>query len=206
MAARFIYLVDDDELVRAWLLSLLSPHQNLLIFPFGCGEDFLAEIDERPGGVVLLDYNMPGIDGLEVLRRISSATPKFGVVVLTAQGATRLVVEAWKLGAIDFLEKPCEPAVLLEVVNNAFSTVEQDQHARSVVHSAKTLIGTLTPREADVLTGLVKGNTNKDIAQDLDISPRTIEIYRANMMQKLGVRNLSEALRIAFAANFVGDD
>lgn len=205
MTTRNIYIVDDDDAVRAGLQALLSIQPNLMIFPYRSGDEFLAAIDTMQPGCVLLDYNMPGTNGLEVLRQIVSLRPKFGVIILTGQGATSIAVQAWKLGALDFLEKPCDPQVLLEVVSNAFSTVERDHHAACVVEAAQMAIARLTPREKEVFTGLVAGHANKIIGYNLGISPRTVEIHRANLMDKLNVRSLSDALRIAFAAGFIVD-
>ncbi|WP_404367808.1 response regulator transcription factor [Sphingomonas sp. MMS24-J45] len=202
MSTRSIYIVDDDEAVRAGMQALLSVKPNLLIFPYRSGDDFLAQLDDMQSGCVLLDYDMPGANGLDVLRELSAVSPKFGAIILTGRGATSVAVQAWKLGALDFLEKPCEPQVLLEVVENAFSKLEQDQHAAARVETAQQAIAKLTPREREVLAGLVAGSANKVIGYELDISPRTVEIHRANLMDKLGVRSLSEALRVAFAADF----
>lgn len=202
MSTRSIYIVDDDESVRAGLQALLSIQPNLLIFPYRSGDDFLAAMGDMQSGCVLLDYDMPGANGLDVLRGISSVSPKFGAIILTGRGATAIAVQAWKLGALDFLEKPCDPLVLMEVVENAFSKLEQDQHAAARVDAARQAIAKLTPREREVLAGLVAGSANKVIGYELDISPRTVEIHRANLMDKLGVRSLSEALRVAFAADF----
>jgi two-component system response regulator FixJ len=127
---------------------------------------------------------------------------KFATIILTGHGAISIAVQALKLGAFDFLEKPCDPAVLIQLVEQACTALEEDQRAQSVVQNARDTIARLTPRERDVLTGLLEGRSNKAIGYDLDISPRTVEIHRANLMDKLGVRSLSEALRIAIAAGF----
>lgn len=202
MSTRSIYIVDDDEAVRAGMQALLSIKPNLLIFPYRSGDEFLAALDDMQSGCVLLDYDMPGANGLDVLRELSTLSPKFGAIILTGRGATSIAVQAWKLGALDFLEKPCDPLVLMEVVENAFSKLEHDQHAAARIETAQQAIARLTPREREVLAGLVAGSANKVIGYELDISPRTVEIHRANLMDKLGVRSLSEALRVAFAADF----
>ncbi len=202
MASRCIYIVDDDKLVREGLQFLLSTQSDLLIFPCRSGDEFLEGIEDKPGGCVLLDYKMPGISGLEVLRQVAEMKPKFVTIMLTGQGEISIAVQALKLGAYDFLEKPCNPAILIQVVEQACGALEQDQRAQSVVEDAKATIARLTPRERDVLAGLLEGRANKAIGFDLDISPRTVEIHRANLMDKLGVRSLSEALRIAIAAGF----
>jgi two-component system response regulator FixJ len=206
MATRSIYIVDDDQSVRAALQSLLSTQPNLMIYSYRSGDDFLAEIDDLQPGCILLDYNMPGRDGLEVLRQLAALPRRFGVIILTGQGAISVAVQAWKLGALDFLEKPCDPATLIAVVQNAFSTIEENRLDVSLTDRAQNAIASLSQRERDVLMGLVEGRGNKLIAYDLDISPRTVEIHRANMMNKLDVRSLSEALRIAFAAGLIPSD
>ncbi|AOH82910.1 two-component system response regulator [Sphingomonas panacis] len=203
MTTRSVYVVDDDLPVRTALQSLLSTQPNLMVFGYRSGDDFLAEIATLEPGCILLDYDMPGRNGLSVLREIGSLAPKFGAIILTGQGATSIAVQAWKLGALDFLEKPCDPAVLLDVVNKAFSQIERDQLAISFAEHARSAIASLSARERDVLTGLIDGRANKVIAYDLNLSPRTVEIYRANLMAKLNVRSLSEALRIAFAAGLI---
>jgi two-component system, LuxR family, response regulator FixJ len=202
MASRCIYIVDDDKLVREGLQFLLSTQPDLLVFPCRSGDDFLAGIEDKPGGCVLLDYKMPGTSGLEVLRQVAEMKPKFATIMLTGQGEIAIAVQALKLGAFDFLEKPCNPAVLIQVVEQACTALEEDQRAQAVVQDARDTIARLTPRERDVLAGLLEGRANKAIGYDLDISPRTVEIHRANLMDKLGVRSLSEALRIAISAGF----
>jgi len=203
MSTRSIYIVDDDQSVRTALHSLLSTRSDLLVFSYKSGTDFISQVGELEPGCVLLDYDMPGLNGVEVLREISALPRKFGVIVLTGQGATDIAIKAWKLGALDFLEKPCEPAVLMRVIEAAFATLDRDRHALLLAERAKAAISNLSSRERDVLMGLIEGRANKVIAHDLNISPRTVEIYRANMMAKLNVRSLSEALRIAFAAGLI---
>lgn len=206
MTTRSIYIVDDDDSVRAGLQGLLSMQSDVLLLPYRSGDAFLADIDTMQPGCILLDYNMPGTDGLGVLRQIQHLKPKFGAIILTGQGATAIAVQAWKLGALDFLEKPCDPTVLLDVVKSAFTTLEHDQHSVALVQTAQASIAKLTTREKEVLARLVEGCANKVIGHELDISPRTVEIHRANMMDKLGVRSLSEALRIAFSAGLIPAD
>lgn len=203
MTTRSIYIVDDDQSVRTALQSLLSTQPNYMVFGYRSGDDLIAAIGDLEPGCILLDYGMPGRNGLDVLRELAGLPRKFGAIMLTGQGATAIAVQAWKLGALDFLEKPCDPMLLFKVVESAFSTIEQDQKAVSLAERARTAIDRLSPREKDVLKGLVEGRANKVIAYELDLSPRTVEIYRANLMTKLNVRSLSEALRIAFAAGLI---
>ncbi|WP_084446076.1 response regulator transcription factor [Sphingomonas sp. TDK1] len=196
---RTIYIVDDDDAVRASLHSLLSVRPDLIVRGYRSGDAFLEQESELDPGVVLLDFHMPGSSGLDVLTTLDRA-PKFVPIVLTGQGNVGLAVQAMKAGALDFIEKPYEAEFLLKVIDQAFSKLEEDSEAAARTATAESKIAKLSPRETDVLKGLIEGRSNKIIAYELDISPRTVEIYRANLMEKLEVRSLSEALRIAFAA------
>ena len=119
---------------------------------------------------------------------------------MTGHGDISIAVQAMKAGAVDFLEKPFEKAALLAAIEDAFARIDASDQAATRAAEAEVILSALTPRERDVLEGLAKGLPNKTIAYDLDISPRTVEVHRANLMTKLGVRSLSDALRIAFAA------
>ncbi|WP_313537967.1 response regulator [Sphingomonas sp.] len=196
---RTIYIVDDDDAVRASLHSLLSVRPDLIVRGYRSGDAFLEQEGELDPGVVLLDFHMPGSSGLDVLLKLDRS-PKFVPIVLTGQGNVGLAVQAMKAGALDFIEKPYEAEFLLKVIDQAFSKLEEDGEAAARTATAESKIAKLSPRETDVLKGLIEGRSNKIIAYELDISPRTVEIYRANLMEKLEVRSLSEALRIAFAA------
>lgn len=202
---RTIYIVDDDDAVRASLHSLLSVRADLVIRSYRSGDAFLAEARELDSGVLLLDFHMPGASGLDVLHSLNGGS-SFVPIILTGQGNVSLAVQAMKAGALDFIEKPYEADQLLSVVDNAFSRLEADSDAAARVDQAAAKIARLSPRETDVLKGLIEGRSNKVIAYELDISPRTVEIYRANLMEKLEVRSLSEALRVAFAAGLFPKD
>ena len=199
-----IYIVDDDDAVRASLHSLLSLRSDTVIRSYRSGDAFLAEVGELDPGVVLLDFHMPGATGLDVLKAIRG-NHALASVILTGQGNVALAVQAMKAGALDFVEKPYDAETLTRVIATAFSRLEEDSGAAARVEAAKAKIAKLSPRETDVLMGLIEGRANKVIAYDLEISPRTVEIYRANLMDKLEVRSLSEALRIAFAAGLLPD-
>lgn len=197
--ARTIYIVDDDDAVSASLHSLLSVRADLIVRGYRSGDAFLQDVDELDPGVLLLDMHMPGSTGLDVLHSLESSV-KFVPIVLTGQGNVGMAVDAMKAGALDFVEKPYEAEVLLQLIDTAFARLEEDNEAAARTAAAEAKIAKLSPRETDVLRGLIDGRSNKIIAYELDISPRTVEIYRANLMEKLEVRSLSEALRIAFAA------
>jgi two-component system, LuxR family, response regulator FixJ len=202
---RTIYIVDDDDAVRASLHTLLSVRSDLVVRGYRSGDAFLEEAAELDPGVLLLDFHMPGATGLDVLQALDGKA-RFVPVVLTGQGNVGLAVQAMKAGALDFLEKPYEAEVLMQVIDNAFARLEENSEEVARLNAAEAKIAKLSPRETDVLKGLIEGRSNKIIAYELDISPRTVEIYRANLMEKLEVRSLSEALRIAFAAGLFPKD
>ena len=199
MATRIIHIVDDDDLARDYIRSLLSPRTDLLIRCFASGERFVEQANELEPGVLLLDYSMPGMSGLEVLRAVGAG--KFATIMLTAYGDVGLAMEVIRSGGADFLEKPYDSNQLLEAVDGAFEKLERDRAAEARVASAKAKIALLSDRERSVLEGLIKGQPNKVIAYTLGISPRTVEIHRANLMEKMKVRSLAEALRVSFAAD-----
>jgi len=201
---RNIYLIDDDDAVRASLHGLLSLRSDLVVRNFRSGDQFLERGPELESGVLLLDYHMPGKNGLEVLQQLGSVSPaRFLTIILTGEGNIDIAVQAMKAGAVDFLEKPYKADALLETIDKAFERMEHDSAGSAQIEGARAKVAILSPRERDVLTGLIAGRSNKVIAYDLAISPRTVEIYRANLMTKMGVRSLSEALRIAFAAGLI---
>jgi two-component system, LuxR family, response regulator FixJ len=202
---RSIYIIDDDEELRISLHRLLSLRSDLLIRSFASGDAFLDQRDELDPGELLLDMNMPGSSGLDVLRAIKDQ-PRFLAIVLTGQGSIEVATKAMKAGAFDFLEKPYDYQALTDVMEGAFEKLEQESAAAARVENARARIGQLSARERDVLRGLIEGHANKVIAHELAISPRTVEIYRANLMAKLKVRSLSEALKIAFAAGLLPDE
>lgn len=197
---RTVHIVDDDEPCRASLRSLLSVHPNLIIRCFTSGDAFLADADELDPGVLLLDVRMPGASGLDVLAALGARRADHAAVVMTGQGNIATAVEAMKAGAFDFVEKPCEPAKLLGIVDAAFGVLEQGDDAAREAQAARTKLSRLSPREGHVLKGLMAGQANKTIADELDLSPRTVEIHRAKLLDKLGVRSVAEAMRIAFTA------
>ncbi|MXP10471.1 response regulator transcription factor [Pseudoblastomonas halimionae] len=199
---RSIYIVDDDNEIRSELYSLLSIYPDTGLRSFGSGDDFIAALDELQASVILLDMNMPGASGLDVLEAIRDRKDLFPIV-LTGEGDTQLAVKAMKAGATDFLEKPCEPKSLLRTIDLAFETLEETEQVIARTGEARDKLSRLSSRERDVLEGLIEGKSNKVIGYELDISPRTVEVYRGKMMEKLEVQSLPEALRIAFAAGLI---
>ena len=204
MSTRTVHIVDDDDLVRDWLCGLLGIGSNLLVRSYKSGSAFLDQVQDLDPGVLLLDYNMPGLSGLDVLHAINVA--KFAPIILTGFGSAQRALEAARAGAIDFIEKPCDNEVLLKTIENAFQKMERERAIHERREAARAAIARLSARERGVLDGLINGHSNKAIAHELKLSPRTVEIYRANLMSKLDVRSLSEVLRIAFAAGLIPMD
>lgn len=196
---RLIHLVDDDEAIRRSAGFMLKT-SGFQVRAYDSGDSLLKEASTLDPGCILLDIRMPGMDGLEVQQALNDRGVTLPVVIMTGHGDVTLAVQAMKAGAIDFIEKPFEKAVLLGAIDQAFERLARSKAAKERAKDAQVRLQALTPREREVLDGLAQGLPNKTIAYDLGISPRTVEIHRANLMTKLEVRSLSEALRIAFAA------
>jgi two-component system response regulator FixJ len=204
-AGRIVHLVDDDGSVRR-SVSFMLRTSGYQVKTYESGVEFVREAKAAEPGCILLDVRMPEMDGLEVQRRLGELGVLLPVIVMTAHGDVNVSVQAMKAGAIDFIEKPFEKAVLLGALEDGFARLEQSGRRNARAEEAGARLRALTPREMDVMRGLVRGHPNKTIAYDLGISARTVEIHRANLMTKLGVASLSEALRIAFAAGLDDDE
>lgn len=196
---RQVYLVDDDDAIRRSVGFALKT-SGFQVRAFEDGAALLKAASELESGCILLDIRMPGMDGLEVQEALKAKGVTLPVIIMTGHGDVSLAVRAMKAGAVDFIEKPFQKAVLLGALEQAFGRLRHAAAGREHAGDAAVKLQALTPREREVLAGLAKGLPNKSIAYDLGISPRTVEIHRSNVMSKLGVRSLSDALRIAFAA------
>lgn len=196
---RVVHLVDDDEAIRR-SASFMLRTSGLVVKTYSSGIELLAAGKELEPGCILLDVRMPGMDGLEVQMALKERDIRLPVIVMTGHGDVSVAVQAMKVGAVDFIEKPFEKATLLSALEEGFAQLTRTGTRAARAEEALAQLDVLTPREREVLEGLVKGYPNKTIAYDLGISPRTVEIHRANVMSKLEVASLSEALRIAFAA------
>jgi two-component system response regulator FixJ len=196
---RLVHLVDDDEAIRRSVGFALKT-SGFRVQTYESGTELLKAAANLEPGCILLDIRMPGMDGLEVQTELRGKGVTLPVVIMTGHGDVSLAVQAMKAGAVDFIEKPFEKAVLLSAIEHGLERLHRSAVDRDRAGEAAVRLHALTPREREVLDGLAKGLPNKTIAYDLGISPRTVEIHRANVMTKLGVRSLSEALRIAFAA------
>jgi two-component system response regulator FixJ len=200
---RTIHLVDDEEAIRRSAGFMLRT-SGFAVEAYPSGVAFLKVVRSVEPGCILLDVRMPEMDGLEVQTALAELGVTMPVIVLTGHGDVSIAVRAMKAGAVDFLEKPFEKAGLLAAIEQAFVRLDDADAHSARAGEAKVRIAALTGREQDVLQGLAHGYPNKTIAFDLGISPRTVEVHRANLMSKLGVNSLSDALRIAFAAG-LGD-
>ena len=196
---RLVHVVDDERTVRRSLDFLLR-NAGYHVEQWEDGESFLRAAGPSRDACVLLDLRMPGMDGLAVQMRMSDLGFNFPVIVLTGHGDVDLAVRAMKAGASDFLSKPFDREALLKAIEMSFLSIRDNEALRQKVHWSRVQIGKLTDRELEVLDGLACGYPNKTIAFDLKISSRTVEVYRANVMNKLGVTNFADALRIAFSA------
>ena len=200
---RVIHIVDDEEAIRR-SASFMLKTSGFDVQTWPSGVAFLKEARSAASGCVLLDVRMPEMYGLEVQQALIEHGVAMPVIVLTGHGDITIAVRAMKAGAVDFLEKPFEKARLLDAIEEAFARLEDTAGRADRAQDAAIAIASLTAREREVLEGLAQGLPNKTIAFDLDISARTVEVHRANLMSKLNVRSLSEALRIAFAAGMGG--
>lgn len=203
-AERLVYIVDDDGSVRR-SISLFLRTRGYAVESYSSGVPFLEAAGSLRPGCVLLDVRMPEIDGIAVLEQMRAAGVDFPVVVMTAHGDVSTAVAAMRKGAHNFIEKPFEQDTIVQALDEVFALAEQADAQRLTAAAALLRIEMLTPREREVLEGLAAGQTNKMIALTHGISPRTVEIHRANMMEKLGVHSLPEALRIALIAGLGGD-
>ena len=196
---RLVHIVDDDEAIRRSVGFALKT-SGFQVRVYESGNEIVKEAPDLATGCILLDIRMPGMDGLEVQEALKSKGVTLPVIIMTGHGDVGLAVRAMKAGAIDFIEKPFEKAVLISAIEHGLGRLQKAASNVKEASEAAVRLQLLTARERDVLNGLAKGLPNKSIAYDLGISPRTVEIHRANLMTKLDVKSLSEALRIAFAA------
>jgi len=196
---KVVHIVDDDESVRRSVGFLLKT-SGYRVQHYASGTELLRDVKSLGWGCILLDIRMPGMDGLEVQQALRELGISLPIIIMTGHGDVPLAVRAMKAGALDFIEKPLEKGVLLSAVEEGFASLRRSDSGRERAKEAAVRLQVLIPREREVLDGLARGHPNKTIGYDLGISPRTVEIHRANLMRKLGVRSLSEALRLAFAA------
>ena len=193
---RTVYVIDQDLEVRRSLTNHLSA-VGAEAWPFHSGAEFLEIIDHLMPACILLDMDMTGPSGLDVLRVLAARQREWPVIALSGRAELALAVQAMKLGALDFLEKPVDRATLTSALIPAWSALEQSIEASEARRSAQERIARLTPREIDISLALLSGRANKGVAHEFGISVRTVEMHRAHIMAKLGVKSLAEAAVIA---------
>jgi two-component system response regulator FixJ len=194
MPDRVVHIIDDDEAVRQSLAFLLGS-AGLTVRLYDSANAFLAGLSAVKNGCLVTDVRMPDMTGIELLQQLRAKACKLPAIVITGHGDVALAVEAMKAGAVDFIEKPFDEAAILNAVQSALDRGSSAEGSDAAVVAGK--LATLSERERQVLEGLVAGHSNKTIAHDLGISPRTVEVYRANLMTKMDARSLSALIRMA---------
>lgn len=205
MSRGICHIVDDDTGVSESTAFLLRT-EGFETTIHASGEAFLDNLDGLERGCILLDIRMPGINGLDLQRHLRDRGIDMPVVIITGHGDVDVAVRAMKDGACDFIQKPFSREDLMAAVETAIRQPPRPKAANAEIEQARQAVDTLAPRERQVLEGLVRGHSNKVIAYDLGLSVRTVELYRANSMRKLGVRNLPEMLHLAFLAEVGNGD
>lgn len=190
-----VYLVDDDAAIRDAVRTVLEL-SGVSAEVFASGEEFLTRLRPDWSGCVLLDFKLTGMDGLQVQREILDRQIVLPVVIMTAHGDVATVKAALKAGAFDFLEKPVERAQLLDVIHRVFDLDDRTRREVAQRDELRKKAGRLTPRERQIMQHLVEGRQHREIAELLDISPRTVEVYKSRMMEKLGARSLADVIHM----------
>jgi two-component system response regulator FixJ len=198
---KHVYIVDDDDAVRG-SLSMLLRSEDFSVLPFGNPSEFIAQVSDLEDGCVVLDLCMPEISGLEVMDELKKRNIKMPVICITGHGDIPTAVKALKVGAYEFLEKPFDSTILIRIITECISDRMDQQYIESFESNAKEVVASLTPREHEVLKGMVDGLRNKQIAYYMEISIRTVELHRVHVMEKLAAKSLSDVLKIAIAAGF----
>jgi two-component system response regulator FixJ len=199
MTSSVVHVIDDDEAMRASLAFLLEA-SGLTARTYDSALRFLEQLDAGPTGVIVTDVRMPEMTGLELVRRLKARDVALPIIMITGHGDVPLAVEAMKSGAVDFLEKPFDEESLLAAIRSALTDRSKAEASQAERARIRTVLEALTPREHEVLDGVIEGKLNKVIAHELSISPRTVEVYRANVMSKTGARGLSELVRMVLLA------
>jgi two-component system, LuxR family, response regulator FixJ len=197
-----IYVIDDDEAVRQSLEFLLKT-AGMTVRGFDSATAFLDLLPQIRSGCIITDVRMPNVTGIDLLRRVKETGVDIPVIVITGHGDISLAVEAMKIGAVDFLEKPFDDDALLDAVRASLDRTADTAQRNAELAEINDKVAALSNRERQVLEGLVAGKPNKAIAFDLGISPRTVEIYRANLMTKMAANSLSDLVRMAMLAGIL---
>jgi two-component system response regulator FixJ len=199
MSKPVVHVIDDDEAMRESLAFLLDT-SGLVARTYDSAVSFLDQLDDSQAGVIVTDVRMPEMTGLELVKRLKARDVGLPIIMITGHGDVPLAVEAMKAGVVDFLEKPFEEDSLLAAIRSAMAEGAKLDEDHAERDRMKQVLESLSPREYEVLNGVVEGKLNKVIAHELGISPRTVEVYRANVMSKTGARGLSELVRMVMLA------
>jgi two-component system, LuxR family, response regulator FixJ len=199
MSKASVLIVDDDADVRDSLRALLES-ADYSVREFDSAKAVLADPTFSAGSCLIADIRMPDMDGLQLQEELTRRLSRLPVIVITGHGDVPLAVRAMKAGAVDFLEKPFDGELMLESVRRALALSRESGSAAAAAEDAGRRVALLTPREKEVLANLVAGHSNKVIAHNLSISPRTVEIHRAHLMEKMQARTLSSVIQMALAA------
>lgn len=196
MIEHSVFVIDDDDAVRDSLITLLRAH-GIRTRGFVSGVQFFEKLPEADSACVITDVRMPGLDGVQVVRRLAELKgPAWPVIVITGHADVPLAVQMMKAGVVDFVEKPFDPNRLIEVVRGCLYHLEDFDAVRRTRQAIQERVATLTQRELQVFDALVEGKSNKEIATDMEISPRTVEIFRAKVMDKMEAGSLSDIIRM----------
>ena len=194
-----VFVVDDDQAMRnslKWLIESVG----VMVESFASADDFLARYDPARPGCLVLDVRMPGMSGLELQEHLASRNIRIPAVIITGHGDVPMAVRAMKAGAVDFIEKPFNDEALLDAIRRALAFEERARSAQSEHHEIQRRFSHLTPREREVMDMVTEGRSNKEIANTLGVSAKTIEAHRARVMEKMQARSLAELVRMAMAA------
>ncbi len=200
---RYLYVVDDDDIWRDWVSEATDFLPDIGVRGFESGEELLAELPTLAPGVTLIDLRMPGMSGLETLEAYRDVVTRFPTIVMSGAGDIESAVRAIRLGALDFLIKPCTQRILFEKIGAGFEALDRYMSSVEARSDQASRFAKLSEREREILRLLIEGRANRHIAEQLDLSVRTVEAYRGKAMAKLGVTSLPEAIRLAYEAGFV---
>lgn len=204
MTEPVVHVIDDDPAMRDSLKFLLETAE-LSAQTYDSAKGFLDRLEQLEPGCIVTDVRMPEMSGLELIQALKTRGVAWPVIVMTGHADVPLAIEAMKAGVLDFIEKPFEEAVLLSAIRSGLATAEDAKRRAAESSQIRERLASLSPRERDVLEGLVAGRPNKIIAYELGISPRTVEIYRANLMTKMAAGSLSELVRMRLAADHLSN-
>lgn len=198
MSDQTVHLIDDDDGVRE-ALTLLLAEEGFTVRSYKSAVDFLAGVGTAQPGCIVSDIRMPGLDGLELQARLRAEGSAAPIIFITGHGDVPMAVQALRVGALDFIEKPFDDAHLLDSIRRALASSQRASAKEAARHDIEARLATLTPRELEVLDCLMVGRPNKIIAFDLNMSMRTVEVHRARIMQKMKATSLSELVRLVMS-------